>query len=188
MAKLTNTFISQIWTLMTPFERSLSFSLSKLSENHKIIEIGSTEFKLWQLKDIAQKTGLILKKHPRLPTKNRRLILLMSAFPSLKNSLPCKQCPSQSKSHSSMEWIPDKPEYSQLCEWVSTVCKIVLDLLGTVTLLVLCQRLSPVVKGIPQPAHLKRYTYRGRGRWKVNKVLKISTENIHTNHNHTNAH
>ena len=29
-------------TLMTPFERSLS----KLSENHKIVEIGWTEFKL----------------------------------------------------------------------------------------------------------------------------------------------
>ena len=65
------------------------------------------------------------------------------------------------------------------------MCKMVLDLLGTVTLLV---RLSPVVEGIPQPAHQKRYTYRGRGRRKVNKVLKISTENIHTNHNHTNAH
>ncbi len=37
---------SQIWTLVIPFERSLS----KLSENHKIVEIGSTEFKLWQLK------------------------------------------------------------------------------------------------------------------------------------------
>ncbi len=32
---------------MTPFERSLS----KLSENHKIVEIGSTEFNLWQLKE-----------------------------------------------------------------------------------------------------------------------------------------
>ncbi len=35
---------------MTPFERSLS----KLSENQKIIEIGSTEFKLWQLKDSSE--------------------------------------------------------------------------------------------------------------------------------------
>ena len=42
IAKLANAFISQIWTLMTPFERPLS----KLSENQKIIEIGSTEFKL----------------------------------------------------------------------------------------------------------------------------------------------
>ncbi len=32
---------------MTPFERSLS----KLSENQKIVGIGSTEFKLWQLKE-----------------------------------------------------------------------------------------------------------------------------------------
>ncbi len=32
---------------MTPFERSFS----KLSENHKIVEMGSTEFKLWQLKE-----------------------------------------------------------------------------------------------------------------------------------------
>ena len=34
--------ISQILTLMTSFERSLS----KLSDNHKIVDIGSTEFKL----------------------------------------------------------------------------------------------------------------------------------------------
>ncbi len=40
--KLANTFISQIRTLMVPFERSFS----KLSENQKIVEIGSTEFKL----------------------------------------------------------------------------------------------------------------------------------------------
>ncbi len=39
IAKLVNTFISQISTLMTPFERYFS-------ENHKIVEIG---FKLWQL-------------------------------------------------------------------------------------------------------------------------------------------
>ncbi len=32
---------------MTPFERSLS----KLSENHEIVEIGSTEFMLWQLEE-----------------------------------------------------------------------------------------------------------------------------------------
>ncbi len=32
---------------MVPFERSIS----KLSKNHKIIGIGSTEFKLWQLKE-----------------------------------------------------------------------------------------------------------------------------------------
>ncbi len=47
IAKLANTFISQIRTLMVPFERSFS----KLSENQKIVEIGSTEFKLWQLKE-----------------------------------------------------------------------------------------------------------------------------------------
>ncbi len=33
--------------MMVPFERSLS----KLSKNHKIGEIGSTEFKLWRLKE-----------------------------------------------------------------------------------------------------------------------------------------
>ncbi len=44
IAKLGDTFIS---TLMVPFERSFS----KLSENQKIIEIGSTEFKLRQLKE-----------------------------------------------------------------------------------------------------------------------------------------
>ncbi len=42
MAKLANTFISQIRTLIIPFERYLS----KLSENQKIVAIGSTEFKL----------------------------------------------------------------------------------------------------------------------------------------------
>ncbi len=40
IAKLANTFISQIWILMTPFERSLS----KLSENHKIFDIGSSVY------------------------------------------------------------------------------------------------------------------------------------------------
>ncbi len=44
IAKLEITFISN---LMTPFERYLS----KLSENCKIVEIGCTEFKLWQLKE-----------------------------------------------------------------------------------------------------------------------------------------
>ncbi len=44
VAKLEYSFNS---TLMTPFERSLS----KLSENYKIVEIGSTEFNLWQLKE-----------------------------------------------------------------------------------------------------------------------------------------
>ena len=42
IAKLANTFISQIRSFMTPFERSFS----ELSENHKIFDIGSTEFKL----------------------------------------------------------------------------------------------------------------------------------------------
>ncbi len=45
--KLANTFIAQIRTLMTPFERPLS----KLSENKKIVKIGYTNFKLWQLKE-----------------------------------------------------------------------------------------------------------------------------------------
>ncbi len=38
---------------MTPFERFIS----KLSENHKIVEIGSTEFKLWQLIDVPKPLG-----------------------------------------------------------------------------------------------------------------------------------
>ena len=42
IAKLANTFLSQICTLMTPFERYFY----KLSENHKIFDIGSAEFKL----------------------------------------------------------------------------------------------------------------------------------------------
>ncbi len=48
IAKLANTFFYlSNKNFMTPFERSLS----KLSENQKIVEIGSTEFKLWQLKE-----------------------------------------------------------------------------------------------------------------------------------------
>ncbi len=47
IAKLANTFISQIWFLMTPFE----LFFSKLSENPKKFDIGSTEFKLWQPKE-----------------------------------------------------------------------------------------------------------------------------------------
>ncbi len=45
--KLANAFISQLSSLMTSFERSLS----KHSENHKIVDIGSTVLKLWQLKE-----------------------------------------------------------------------------------------------------------------------------------------
>ena len=36
---------------MVPFERSLS----KLSENNKIVEIGPTEFKLWRLKESSNR-------------------------------------------------------------------------------------------------------------------------------------
>ena len=43
VAKLGNSFITRIWTLMIPFERYLS----KLSENKKIVAIRSTKFKLW---------------------------------------------------------------------------------------------------------------------------------------------
>ena len=43
ITKLANTFISQIQSLMTLFERSFS----ELSENQKIFDIGSTEFKLY---------------------------------------------------------------------------------------------------------------------------------------------
>ncbi len=39
---------------MTSFERYLS----KLSENQKIVGIGSTEFKLWQLKESPQNLDL----------------------------------------------------------------------------------------------------------------------------------
>ena len=39
--------IENSYNLPTPFERSLS----KLPENYKIVNIGSTEFKLWQLKE-----------------------------------------------------------------------------------------------------------------------------------------
>ncbi len=47
IAKLANTFISRISTLVVPFERSPS----KLSEKHKIFDFRSTEFKVCQLKD-----------------------------------------------------------------------------------------------------------------------------------------
>ena len=53
IAKLANTFISQIRSLMTPFERSFS----ELSENHTIFDIGSTEFKLWHLKESPNQIG-----------------------------------------------------------------------------------------------------------------------------------
>ena len=53
-AKLVNTFISHIWNLMIPFERSLS----KLSENPNIFNIGSTVLKLWLLKDVQLINGL----------------------------------------------------------------------------------------------------------------------------------
>ncbi len=46
--KMTNYGPNQILDLNTSFERSLS----KLSENHKIFDIGSTVLKLWQLKDV----------------------------------------------------------------------------------------------------------------------------------------
>ena len=40
---------------MTPFETSHS----KLSENHKIVETESTEFKLWQLKESNKGGGVV---------------------------------------------------------------------------------------------------------------------------------
>ncbi len=45
--KWGNYLIFQIWTSVVPFERSVS----KLLENHNIVEIESTEFKLWWLKE-----------------------------------------------------------------------------------------------------------------------------------------
>ncbi len=53
IAKLANTFIVQIRILIMLFERCVS----KLSENNIIVEIGSTEFKLWQLKRIIKLRG-----------------------------------------------------------------------------------------------------------------------------------
>ena len=47
LAKLANISNMNFFTKKTPFERSLS----KLSEKQKIVEIGSTEFKFWQLKE-----------------------------------------------------------------------------------------------------------------------------------------
>ena len=46
--KITNYGPNQIWDLNTPFERSLS----KLSENLKKFDFGSTILKLWLLKDV----------------------------------------------------------------------------------------------------------------------------------------
>ncbi len=46
--KMTNYGPNQIRDFNTSFERSLS----KLSENHKIVEIGSMIPKLWLLKDV----------------------------------------------------------------------------------------------------------------------------------------
>ncbi len=45
---MTNYGPDEIMDLNTPFERSLS----KLSENHKNFDIGSTVLKLWLLKDV----------------------------------------------------------------------------------------------------------------------------------------
>ena len=64
VAKLANNFIAQVGTLMVPFEASLF----KVSENQKIIEIGSTKFKLWQLKE----------------SPNHWLNSVMAAKPSIK--------------------------------------------------------------------------------------------------------
>ena len=50
-AKLANTFISQIWTLMIPSKRHFS----KLLENPKMLTLDPTEFKLWQLKEIQRR-------------------------------------------------------------------------------------------------------------------------------------
>ncbi len=44
---------------MTPFERYFS----KLSENHKFLNIGSTEFKLWQLKESPNPRGGTVVEH-----------------------------------------------------------------------------------------------------------------------------
>ncbi len=46
---------NQFFDLNTPFERSLS----KLSENHKIFDIGSMIPKLWLLKDVQLNPPLV---------------------------------------------------------------------------------------------------------------------------------
>ena len=53
---------------MTPFERSFS----KLSENHKIVDIGSTEFKLWQLKELKES-----------PNRKITYFIIAHAFPPI---------------------------------------------------------------------------------------------------------
>ena len=53
IAKFANIFIVQIRILMMLFERCVS----KLSENNIIVQIGFTEFKLWQLKRIIKLRG-----------------------------------------------------------------------------------------------------------------------------------
>ncbi len=50
-------YLSNMFFFMTPFERSLS----KLSENHKIVEIECTELKLWQLKESPNHAALIIE-------------------------------------------------------------------------------------------------------------------------------
>ncbi len=49
--KMTNYDPNEIFDLIISFERYFS----KLSENHNIFEIGSTEFKLWLFKDVQLK-------------------------------------------------------------------------------------------------------------------------------------
>ncbi len=63
-----NTFISQIRFLMTPFE----LFFSKLSENPKKFDIGSTEFKLWQPKE-SPKPLNIMPMHAIVQVKNAKL-------------------------------------------------------------------------------------------------------------------
>ena len=55
IATSANTFISQIWFLMTPFE----LFFSKLLENPKKFDIESTELKLWQFERIANKQNVV---------------------------------------------------------------------------------------------------------------------------------
>ncbi len=50
---------NKIWDSNTSFERSLS----KLSENHKHFEIGSSELKLWLLKDILFNQWKSFRRH-----------------------------------------------------------------------------------------------------------------------------
>ncbi len=65
---MTNYGLDKIFDLNTSFERSLS----KISENQKIFDIGSTILKLWLLKDVQ------LRVHVYTHTLARTLLLCIA--------------------------------------------------------------------------------------------------------------